>query len=345
MPSTIRLLGFLLLLLPLLAQAKREGELEEGFVNPGQIEHPAWFKNSFLDLREDVEEAAAAGKRLMLYFYQDGCPYCKKLMEDNFHQQDIVDITRRHFDAIAINMWGDREVTDLGGNSMSEKEFARRMRVQFTPTLLFLDEQGNEVLRINGYYPPHKFRVALEFVADRHEKEGPYRKFLAQRAPEAGTGKLHIEPGYLRPPYRFNDILRFGKPLLVIFEQKRCKACDELHQDIFRRPETKQLLERFNIAVLDSWSDTPLVTPDGRRMKARDWANELDIKYTPTMVFFDGTGKEVFRTEGYLRAFHVQSALDYVASGAYRKQPEFQRYIEGRADALREKGIEVDLWK
>jgi hypothetical protein len=47
--------------------------LEAGMVNPGYTEKPAWFANSFLDIREDVGEAAAAGKRVLLYFYQDSC--------------------------------------------------------------------------------------------------------------------------------------------------------------------------------------------------------------------------------------------------------------------------------
>ena len=54
-------------------------ELAPGMVNPGYHDKPDWFKNSFLDIREDVADAKAAGKRLVLYFYQDGCPYCKKL--------------------------------------------------------------------------------------------------------------------------------------------------------------------------------------------------------------------------------------------------------------------------
>ena len=56
-------------------------------------------------------------------------------------------------------------------------------------------------------------------------------------------------------------------------------------------------------------------------------------------------GKEVFRTDGYLKAFHVQSTLDYVSSGAYKTQPEFQRFIEDRADKLLAQGIEVDIMK
>lgn len=54
---------------------------------------------------------------------------------------------------------------------------------------------------------------------------------------------------------------------------------------------------------------------------------------------------EVFRVEGYLRPFHLASSLAYVASGAYRDQPEFQRFIETRAAALRAKGEPVELMK
>jgi thioredoxin-related protein len=70
---------------------------------------------------------------------------------------------------------------------------------------------------------------------------------------------------------------------------------------------------------------------------------ELDVQYAPTLVLFDGQGREAFRTEAYLRSFHVQSALDYVASGAYREQPNFQRYLQGRAADMEAQGIHVDL--
>src|SRR3972149_4794014 len=92
------------------------------------VDVPPWFSETLLDLREDVREAAAEGKRLMVYFGQDGCPYCKELMVVNFSQQRIVEKARRGFVAIAINIWGDREVTWTDGASTSEKEFARRPR-------------------------------------------------------------------------------------------------------------------------------------------------------------------------------------------------------------------------
>ncbi|NNF96805.1 MAG: hypothetical protein HKM94_07770, partial [Halobacteria archaeon] len=96
---------------------------------------------------------------------------------------------------------------------------------------------------------------------------------------------------------------------------------------------------------LDMWADTALITPEGKQSNARAFAKQLDVKYTPSMIFFDNSGREVFRSEAYLRAFHIQSILDYVASGAYQEQSNFQRYIAARADKLEAQGLHVDLWK
>lgn len=316
--------------------------LEAGMVNPGFHDQPAWFKPSFLDIREDVSEAAAAGKRVMLYFYQDGCPYCKKLLDTNFSQRDIVEGTRSRFDVIAINMWGDREVLDFAGKPTTEKNFAADLKVMFTPTLLFLNEQGEVVMRLNGYYPPHKFAAVLDYVGQRKEATMDFRTFLAGNAPVASKGVMHRDDSYLQPPYRLAQ-RGTGRPLLVLFEQKDCAACDELHEDILKREESRALLAQFDVLLLDMWADTPVQTPDGRQSTAADWSKSLGIQYAPTLVMFDRQGGEVFRTEAYLRSFHVQSSMDYVLSGAYREQPSFQRYISKRADELEAQGIHIDL--
>ncbi len=331
------------LVLPIV-HAETENKLDEGLVNPGYVEKPEWFKNSFLDLREDLDEAAADGKRLLFYFYQDGCPYCEKLINTNFAQRDIVEATKKSFDVIAINMWGDRLVIDQQGEELTEKAFSVRNRIQFTPTLLFLDENGNEALRINGYYPPHRFLAALDYVAAGQEKKMVFRDWLAQRQPVAASGKLHREKRFLSWPYNLQH-RPSGKPLMVLFEQKECAPCDELHGEALRRAETQPLLEKLDVAVIDIWSKDKLTTPSGVSLSQKIWAKQLGVQYAPSLVFFDVQGNEVFRTEAYLRPFHLQSAMEYVTSGTYKTQPEFQRYVQDRADHLREQGVEVDIWR
>ncbi len=327
---------------PTLASAAKEGDLGAAMVNPGYHEHPPWFKQSFLDIRDDVAEAAAGDKRVLLYFYQDGCPYCKKLLETNFSLREISERTQGYFDVIAINMWGDREVTDFAGRSVPEKQFAADLKVMFTPTMLLLNEDGEVVVRLNGYYPPHEFGAVVDFVGQRKERNMTFREFWSQQSPVVASGKLHHDKSHLQPPYRLAE--RSGdKPLLVFFEQKTCSHCDELHGDILKRKESIALLKQFDVVLLDTWSDTSLQTPDGKQTTAADWSRALGVQYVPSMVIFDAKGKEVFRTEAYLKSFHTQAAMDYVLSGAYLEQPSFQRFVQARANALEAQGIHVDL--
>jgi thioredoxin-related protein len=93
------------------------------------------------------------------------------------------------------------------------------------------------------------------------------------------------------------------------------------------------------------WADETLVTPTGSQTSARDWARELDVKYAPTIVLFSSDGVEVIRSEAYFKRFHTQSIFDYVASGAYQEEPDFQRFLTRRADGIRARGTDVDIWE
>ena len=312
---------------------------------PGEIEIPAWFKISFLDLRDDVKEATAAKKRVMIYFGQNGCPYCKRLMEVNFKQPDIVAGTRRQLDAIEINIFGSREVVWLDGKSRSEKEFAAFLKVQFTPTLLFLDEEGGIALRVNGYYPPPRFKTALDYVAQHRERTVSFAEFQKQHLPEARSTLSREEPFFRKPPYAFDRRIPASRPLAIFFELPDCADCDEMHTAALKSDATRKLLARFDVYRLDLKSNAGVVTPDGAKTTAARWARDLNVLYAPSMLLFDAGGREVFRVEAYVRMFHLQSALDYVASGAYVQEPSFQRYIQARADAIRERGARVEIMK
>ena len=130
-------------------------------------EVPGWFAESFLEFPQDVREAAREGKRLMLYFWQEGCPYCKRFVETTLADRAIQERTRRHFVAVALDLFGAREVEWVDGRRMSEKALAQALNVKATPTLLFLDEKGGIALRLVGYVPPERFAAALEDARGR----------------------------------------------------------------------------------------------------------------------------------------------------------------------------------
>jgi len=99
--------------------------------------HQKWFHISFLDLREDFEEARKAGLRFAVIFEQRGCPYCTKMHTEILSQRYINDYVRQNFRIVQLDMFGSREVTDFDGTKMSEKALAERWGVIFTPTIIF----------------------------------------------------------------------------------------------------------------------------------------------------------------------------------------------------------------
>lgn len=304
-------------------------------------EYPAWFKDSFLNLREDVAEAKASNKRVMLLFTQDNCPYCNALVERNLAQKAIETRLRERFDVIAVNIWGDREIVGLDGVKHTEKSYAVAQKVQFTPTLLFFDEAGNMILRLNGYLPPERFRTAIEYVAQRKEKTIPYRDYVAANTPPATGGELFKEDFFKPAPYQLQG---GSRPLAVFFEQKDCPSCAELHQKVLTDSDTRAVLRKLDVIQLDMWSKTPVLTPQGKQLTAREWAKSLDVKYAPTIVVFDPRGREIIRSEAFFKVFHTQGVFAYAAEGAYKTEPNFQRYLSARAEKLREQGKDVDIW-
>ena len=101
----------------------------------------AWMRDTFKDLREDLEEANAEDKRLMLMFEQRGCIYCRKMHEDVFVRPEIAQTLDEDYFVVQFNMFGDLDVTDFDGTTLLEKEMISRWGLLFTPTMMFLPEE------------------------------------------------------------------------------------------------------------------------------------------------------------------------------------------------------------
>ena len=225
--------------------------------------YPDWFKDSFLEFADDITEAAESGRRVMIIFHQDNCPYCNALVERNLSQKQIEKKVRDNFDVIAVNMWGDRDVVTVEGESFSEKEFAQALKVQFTPTILIFDEHGQVALRLNGYLPPEKFEAAIDYAAGRMESRMSYNQYLSETTVSAPSGQMMMEDFCTAPPADLSAADQAERPTAVFFEQKHCPNCDVLHHKVLSDPPTRAIAKKFRCVQLDMWSGDEVTTPGG----------------------------------------------------------------------------------
>jgi len=148
-----------------------------------------WMQDTFKDLSEDLEEANAAGKRLMVIIEQRGCIYCTKMHEEVFPDPEIALSLEQDYFVVQINMFGDVEVTDFDGESLAEKEMVRKWGLMFTPTMLFLPEEVTEgqtaaqaaVATVPGAFGKGTTLAMLRWVLEKgYLSEEPFQKYLAR---------------------------------------------------------------------------------------------------------------------------------------------------------------------
>jgi thioredoxin-related protein len=302
------------------------------------LEFPDWFKLSFLDLRDDLKEVSQEGKDgLMVYFGQKYCAYCRKFLENDLTKEDIRTYIEKHFDVIGIDIHGQRMVTDFAGREMDERQFAVKEHTNFTPSVIFYDRDGHDVLRLRGYYPPYRFRAALEYVADVHYRKESFREYLARADVPLvfEPGDMNQESYFMPGPYMLDRTRMPGeRPLAVFFEQGNCWACDVLHTSLLSDPEIRERMNRFEAVQLPFWGDVPVITPSGERTTARQWSAKLGLFYTPTLIIFDPDGREIIRVDSVVQFYRLRNVLDYVLSGGYRQYPTFQQWRESRNPAI-----------
>jgi len=336
---TLSILALLLLFAALPGLAQTSAAPAAGRITGGvEYEPPEWFKESFLEIAEDVDEAKEAGRHVMLFFHLNGCPYCARTAEF-FDREPIRSILQKDFDSIAINIKGDREIAMNENLNTTERLLANYLKVQYTPTILFLDHDNRTVLRLNGYRSPEVFRTALDFVREQAYRKQSFSEY--KRAHMKGGGYRFIDNPLFED---IRDFSRLREPVMLIFEDRDCVSCDIFHRKLIRRPEIVEQMKRYRVVRLDANSEQPIVDFKGRKTTPRQWADALKLSYRPGVVLFD-QGREVARVESLLYPFHFEHVLRYGLDGNYRNYASYLDLMAERQQKLLAEGRQINIGK
>lgn len=159
-----------------------------------------WMRDTFKDLREDLAEAKAEGKRLALFFEQRGCIYCKQMHEEVFSDPGISDYIGENYFVVQLNLHGDIEVTDFDGETLPEKDMAGKWRVLFTPSIVFLPEEVPEdqsaleasVAVMPGAFGKGTTKDMFTWVAEKRyllDNGEDFQRYHARKIQERGNGR------------------------------------------------------------------------------------------------------------------------------------------------------------
>ncbi|MEX2347454.1 MAG: thioredoxin fold domain-containing protein [Balneolaceae bacterium] len=117
------ILGAVIFLQPSMAQNNSEAD-------------PDWY--AFDEARE---LATLNDKHLFLFFEAEWCGFCKQMRNEVLPLKEIRSMMNKYFYPVSIDIESESELT-YKGRHMNENSFSHLMRINATPTIIFMDGNG-----------------------------------------------------------------------------------------------------------------------------------------------------------------------------------------------------------
>jgi len=114
-------------------------------------------------------------KPLMIFFEQANCHAC-----DVLHAGPLLNSkTKKNlnfFETVQLDMWSDTKVITPSGEKMTAKQWAEKLGISYTPTLVLFDQQGKEIIRAASIVDFFRINKIINYVLqDGYKKFGNYR--------------------------------------------------------------------------------------------------------------------------------------------------------------------------
>jgi len=251
-----------------------------------------FFSPSFGDLPEELDDARSGGKLgLLLFFEQEGCLYCERMMKTILNQPAVQDWYRERFVSIAIDINGDVPITDVDGVTLPSKVFADHRRVKTTPTLSFLDLNGSEIYRRTKMVENmDEFLQIGRYVSEGHYTDTTWDVF--ESAQNAGKPEQSIPALVKDLQQEGMGVTDNGQVFVLFITRDGCPYCNQLRREVLRPMVVGGEYDKsLFIRELMMEPDTSVKDFNGSNSSTAEVAARYGVSVTPAVLLLAGSGE------------------------------------------------------
>ena len=107
--------------------------------------------NTSPNLKQALNDAKIENKKVLLIFDQDNCYYCDLFKEDTLSNSDVQEILNKKYIVVTVDI-------------NKEGAIANKFKIFGTPSTIFLNNNGKEIHRIEGYVPADEFLNSIKEI-------------------------------------------------------------------------------------------------------------------------------------------------------------------------------------
>jgi len=111
-----------------------------------------------------------------------------------------------------------------------------------------------------------------------------------------------------------------GKHLMLYMHLENCPYCKRMLDESFFQGENKKFIQKhFDVIDINIRGSRSVEWGNGVIYNEKEISQELKVYATPAILFLNGKGKIVYRTNGYRSPKRLRKVLQYVSEGQYSK--------------------------
>ena len=130
---------------------------------------------------EGLRLAQTQNKPLFVYFGRLGCAWCDKTNRESFSNELLRKAYIEHYILVYVDAESGKRLRLPSGERITEAELGARFKAFATPLFVYLDAQGNEIVKIPGYKTVEDFQDFDRFVSEGFYKRMTLLQFLGNK--------------------------------------------------------------------------------------------------------------------------------------------------------------------
>jgi thioredoxin-related protein len=103
---------------------------------------------------------------LAVFFEQGNCHACDVLHGEALRDSAIYR-NFEQFDNVQIDMWSDTPIITPSGEKTTARKWAAELGLFYSPSIIFFDEKGGEILRVDSVVRFFRLRNVLNYITSR----------------------------------------------------------------------------------------------------------------------------------------------------------------------------------
>ena len=149
------------------------------FISQAQAAPPEGY--DFLSYDAAMTQARQQEKLVFLYFGRYGCSTCRKMHQEVFSDDEIMQRYNEHYILAYVDTESGERLTLPNSERITEMQFASRMRILGTPTFYFLTPDERTLVKLAGFKSIEGMKQYDDFVYGGHYGSQSFKEYVGSR--------------------------------------------------------------------------------------------------------------------------------------------------------------------